>query len=205
MKKAAFQTQKIFFALGTVCTLTAYNGDALQAFDRAKKRVLEIDRKVSASGSAVNLMARGYAAEETRRILKLSGVSEALIVIGETVVNMGTPRRIGLQDPFGAAGENFSYVDIGDKAIVSAGLYQQGFGESVSYRRHGRNALAGLTLIGDNAVKLSALCNSAAKLSAAEAMALLNDSDVEAIFVSRSQEVTATDGLHKRPTRRHAA
>lgn len=206
MKKAVFQTQKIIFALGTVCTLTAYNGESLQAFDRAKARILEIDRKVSAAdNSAVTLMARGYAAEETKRILKLSGVSEALIVIGETVVNMGTPRRIGLQDPFGAAGENFSYVDIGEKAIVSAGLYQQGFAESVNYRRHGGNALAGLTLIGENAVKLSALCNSAVKLSATEAMDLLNDTDVEAIFVSRSQVVTATDGLHKRPTRRQAA
>ena len=70
---------------------------------------------------------------------------------------------------------------------------------------HGDDALAGLTLIGDDAVKLSTLCNIAAGLSVDDAMALLNDTDVEAIFVTRGEQVACTDGLSKRPSKRMAA
>lgn len=206
MTKAAYTTQKIFFAFGAVCTLTVFGGNCLNALDRAKARVLEIAGKVgSAKNPAITLMARGYAADETKRILKLSGVQEALITIGEAVVNIGSVRRIGLQDPFGAAGEHFSYVDVSDKAVISAGLYRKGFEEHCGSRRHDGAGLAGLTLIGDNAVELSALCNTAAGLSVGDATELLNDSGVEGILVTRSQEVSATDGLCKRPTHRQAA
>ena len=204
MTKQAYTTQKNFFALGTVCTLTAFGGGSLGALAHAKERIMEIHRKSDPAG-ADNLITRGYAAEEARRILVRENVGEALIVIGETAVNIGSPRRIGLQNPFGTAGENFAYVDIADKAIVSAGLYQQGFEQKSRADRFGGKALAGLTLIGENAVKLSALCNTAAHLDVDSAKALLNDTEVEAIFVTRSQDVAATDGLCKRPTRRHAA
>ena len=80
-----------------------------------------------------------------------------------------------------------------------------GFEQLSNAGNHGDDALAGLTLIGDDAVKLSTLCNIAAGLSVDDAMALLNDTDVEAIFVTRGEQVACTDGLSKRPSKRMAA
>lgn len=204
MTNKAYQTQKIFFALGTVCTLTVFGGDGIHAMTKAKARILEIDRKVGCLNPAVCMMSKGYAAQEAGQILKQSGVREALIVIGETVVNIGSKRRIGLQNPFGKAGDNFAYIDVEEKAVVSTGLYQQGFEQQSRSDRHGENALAGLTLIGDNAVKLSALCNTASALSLSDAMALLNDTEVEAIFITRGQKVVTTNGLQKHAARQAA-
>lgn len=204
MTNKAYQTQKIFFALGTVCTLTVFGGDGIHAMTKAKARILEIDRKVGCLNPAVCMMSKGYATQEAGRILKQSGVSEALIVIGETVVNIGSKRRIGLQNPFGKAGDNFAYIDVEEKAVVSTGLYRQGFEQQSRADHRGENALAGLTLIGDNAVKLNALCNTASALSLSDAMALLNDTEVEAIFITRGQKVVTTNGLQKHAARQAA-
>ena len=204
MTNKAYQTQKIFFALGTVCTLTVFGGDGIHTMTKAKARILEIDRKVGCLNPAVCMMSKGYAAQEAGRILKEAGVREALIVIGETVVNIGSKRRVGLQNPFGTAGENFAYIDVEDKAVVSTGLYHHGFDQHNKEDRRGDNALAGLTLIGENAVKLSALCNTASSLSLSDAMALLNDTEVEAIFITRSRKVFSTNGLQKHSARKAA-
>lgn len=204
MTNKAYQTQKIFFALGTVCTLTVFGGDSLAALSKAKARIMEIDRKVGCLNPAVCMMSKGYAAQEAGQILRQAGVREALIVIGETVVNIGSNRRIGVQDPFGKSGEKFAYIDVEDKAVISTGLYHQGFEQHSRADRRGDSALAGLTLIGDNAVKLSALCNTASALCLSDAMALLNDTEVEAIFITRGQKVYTTNGLQKHPARKAA-
>ena len=97
MNRTAFRTQKIFFALGTVCTLTVYGAGSLHALDRAKARVMEIDKKLADCHSlSARQLSRGYAAQEIRRILQQGGIGEALAVIGETVVNIGSERRVGL-------------------------------------------------------------------------------------------------------------
>ena len=200
MTNKAYNTTKIFFALGTVCTLTVFGGTDYLTMERAKDRVLQIAAKLNKDSRPEQLaMSVGYAAQEVKRLFLASGVTDALIALGETVVNIGSTRRIGIQNPFGKAGENFAYIDVKDKAVVSAGLYTQGFPENT---KDGNGALASLTLIGDNAVQLSALCNAASRKSAKDALAFLNDTEVEAIFVTRGQDVLSTDGLTKRASER---
>ena len=121
MNRTAYQTQKIFFALGTVCTLTAFGSGALRALDRAKARITEIDRLVNTCdpkadirdvfmGSdrlirslrdhgvepEISVLAKGYAADEARRILIAENITEALIEIGDTVITVGSDCRIRL-------------------------------------------------------------------------------------------------------------
>lgn len=201
MKNKVYQSQTVFFALGAVCRITVF-GDGRKALSPVKARISEIGDKQDASDGTRNRMFRGYAAEEAKRILLEAGVTQALVEIGETVVNIGAVRRIGLQDPFGTAGINYAYIDVEEKAVVTSGLYSRGFADHTKSGNSGSNALAAITLIGDNAVQLSALCNTASGLSVGDAMALLNDTDVEAIFVTRSEQVLCTDGLRKRPAER---
>ena len=186
MKKAAYISQKIFFALGTVCTVTVFGGSPLHALDRVKSRVLAISAKTGSDSRAVVL---GYAAEEARRILREEGVHEALIQMGGISLNIGSIRRVGAQDPFGKAGECFAFVDLKEKAMMTLCAEPAAISKA--------DALASVTLIGDNAVQLGALCTAALKLSVQDAMSLLNDTEVEAIFVTKAQQVYTTAGLFR--------
>ena len=48
MTSTAFMTRKIFFALGTVCSVTAYDGKAAIVLERVKTRVMEIHNRMNA-------------------------------------------------------------------------------------------------------------------------------------------------------------
>lgn len=301
MTKKAYQTQKIFFALGTVCTLTAYDGDALHALERAKVRIMEIHNMMNAFDpkseiSAVNqnagiryvkvsyptlalieashtysemtggcydittrplsnlwktairlkslplpysvdqaraltgykdvlvdhtqsavmlrrrgqqidlgAIAKGYAADEVRRIFQSENVTQALINLGGTVYNMGQIRRIGIQNPFGNTGECFSFIDVGEKAVVSSGVYEQGFEkDGVTYHHiidpvtgcPSASPLAGVTLIGDNAAELDALATAICVMPLPKAIAMLKGLHIEAIFVTKEQQVFTTQGIN---------
>lgn len=301
MNRTAYQSQKIFFALGTVCTLTVFGSDALHALDRAKARVMEIHNamnaydpdsevsrinrnagvgfvtvsyptlqligdsvaysKLTAGGydittrpisalwktaikshslpkqndieeataltdyrdilidrahSAVMLrrrgqqidlgaIAKGYAADEVRRIFLIENVTDAIINLGGTVINMGRTRRVGLQNPFGKTGETFSFIDVADKAVVSSGVYEQGFvKDGVTYHHiidpktgyPSASPLAGVTLVGDSAAHLDALSTAVCATSLPEAIALLKRCGAEAIFVTKAGEVFTTQGIN---------
>ena len=70
-------------------------------------------------------IAKGYAADEAKRILTEHGVSEAIINLGGTVINLGEMRKIGLQKPFEETGTPFAYLAVGERAVVSSGIYEQ--------------------------------------------------------------------------------
>lgn len=180
----AYQSQSIFFAFGVLCTLTVYDGDRFYALSRAKERVKDIDRK---SGS-VRPVAIGYAAQEIKRIFVREGVTQAVIQLGNTVINMGETRRIGIQNPFTKSRVNFAFLDVGEKAIVT--LYQ-------NIVLNGRSDLACVTLIGTDAAQLSTLCYTVIGYSLDEAYAILNNTGFEAIFVTRDEQVFTTRGLSR--------
>lgn len=206
MNRTAYQMQKIFFALGTVCTLTVYGGDSLDALDRAKARVLEIVRKRNADHPAQAAVTFGYAAEEAKRILLAAGVTEAVIRIGGTTVSIGGSRRIGIRHPFREDNADFAFVDVENKAVVTRQLRDEtGVCTTPRTLRLADESLASVTLIGENAVQLSALCNNVFPMTLKDAKALLNDTDVEAIFVTETQEVFTTDGLMKQNDRNRRA
>ncbi|MBQ3330642.1 MAG: FAD:protein FMN transferase [Ruminococcus sp.] len=183
----AYRSQNIFFALGVLCTLTVYDGNRFYALSRAKERVKDIDRK---SGSAAPV-AIGYAAQEIKRIFKQEGVTEAVIQLGDTVVNMGRTRRIGIQNPFSKSKVNFAFLDVGEKAIVT--LNQKELSESADCRHH----LASVTLIGKDAVQLSKLCYTVSGYSLNEALAFLKGTEFEAIIVTKDEQVFTTCGLSR--------
>lgn len=187
MMSKAYQSQTIFFALGVLCTLTVYDGNRFYALNTAKARIKEIDRE---SGS-VQPVAVGYAAQEIKRIFTREGVTQAVIKLGDTVINMGKTRRIGIQNPFTKNHVNFAYLDVGEKSMVT--LNRDMLSEPMDSRRN----LAGVTLIGNNAVQLVKLCYTVIGNSLSDALAVLNRSGLEAIFVTKDEQVFTTSGLSK--------
>lgn len=301
MQKTTYSIQKVFFALGTVCTLTVFDSEKPKALDRAKSRVMEIHNAMNAydpnsevsainqnagigyvkvsyptlrlieasaaysemtggaydittrplsdlwktairlkslpllysidqahaltgykdvlidhTHSAVMLrrhgqqldlgaIAKGYAADEVRRILSNANVTQAIINLGGTVYNMGQTRRIGIQNPFGNTGDCFSYINVGEKAVVSSGIYEQGFEkDGVTYHHiidpqtgyPSDSSLAGVTLVGDNAAELDALATAVCVMPLPKAIALLRELHIEAIFVTKEHQVFTTQGMN---------
>lgn len=185
----AYQSQNIFFAFGVLCTLTVYDGNRVYALSKAKARAQEIDRKNRFADAVVI----GYAAQQIKKIFVREGVTEAVIKLGDTVINMGKTRRHGIRNPFSKDPRYFAYLDLGEKAMVtliSSELQETAFTQ--------RSDIASMTLIGDDAVQLCKLCAAVIGYSSAEALKLLNETDFEAILVTKDEQVLTTQGLSQK-------
>lgn len=184
----AYQTQSIFFAFGVLCTLTIYNGDNINAMNTAKARVSEIDKSTCSNEPVVI----GYAAQEVKKIFAREGVTEATIKLGDMIINMGGMRRIGVRDPFSTDERNFAFLDVGEKSIMT--ICRNGLKNTVFSRS---SNLQCITLIGSDAVQLSKLCCTLLGYTLSEALTLLNDSEFDAIFITKDEQVFTTSGLYR--------
>lgn len=185
----AYQSQNIFFAFGVLCTLTVYDGNRVYALSKAKARAQEIAGK-SRSADAVAI---GYAAQQIKNIFVREGVTEAVIRLGDTVINMGKTRRLGIRNPFSKDPRYFAYLDLDEKSMVSliaSELQETAFTQ--------RSDLASVTLIGSDAVQLSELCTAVIGYSSDEALEYLDGTDIEAILVTKDEQVLTTQGLSQK-------
>ena len=300
MSHSSPTTQKIFFALGTVCTLTLYTGNTEKAARRCKDRIMEIHNRMNAyapdsevsrinamagkeyvtvspdtlrliedsvgysnlthgyfditthpvsalwkesiatkvlplpyeivraaaltgyrdilidhDNSAVMLrrpsqqldlgaIAKGYAADEVRRILAEEDVAEAVVNLGGTIVNIGQLRRIGFQNPFEKTGVFFASVSVGNQCVVTSGRYEQGFYLDGRCYHHiidpftgypSETALAGVSLIGDSAEQLDALSTAAIIMGTEQILPLLQSKSIDAVFITQNGEIYTTNNL----------
>ena len=185
----ACQSQNIFFAFGVLCTLTVYDGNRVYALSKAKACAQEIDRK----NCFADAIAIGYAAQQIKKIFVREGVTEAVIKLGDTVINMGKTRRLGIKNPFSKDPRYFAYLDLGEKSMVTliaSELQETAFTQ--------RSDIASVTLIGNDAVQLSKSCAAVIGYSSAEALSLLDETDFEAILVTKDEQVLTTQGLSQK-------
>ena len=185
----AYQSQNIFFAFGVLCTLTVYDGNRVYALSKAKAYTQEIDRKKPFADAVVI----GYAAQQIKKIFVGEGVTEAVIRLGDTVINMGKTRRHGIRNPFSKDPRYFAYLDLGEKSLVT--LISSELQETAFIRR---SNIASVTLIGSNAVQLSELCAAVIGYPPEEALTLLDGTGIEAIIVTMDEQVLTTKGLSQK-------
>lgn len=96
--------------------------------------------RVSVNGNTVNLdkdmmldlgaVAKGYAGDETERMLRENDVTSALINLGGNIQLIGSKPdgsdwRLGLKDPAGAG--NVGVLTVSDCAVVTSGNYERSF------------------------------------------------------------------------------
>lgn len=146
-------------------------------------------------------IAKGYAADEVRRILQEQGVKSAQINFGGTVVVWGQPQHIGIQNPFQKTGSPMADLLVENKAIVTSGVYEQCFFHKGKRLHHiidprtGRPSLS-VTLIGDEAAQLDALATAVCCLGIQEGLPILQKYGIEAVFVTDDGIVQAAPALH---------
>lgn len=149
-------------------------------------------------------IAKGYAAEETKRIFIENNISDAVINLGGTVINMGKSRKIGIQNPFLKTGTPFAYITVQNKAIVSSGLYEQSFTKDGKTYHHiispktaypSDSELMGVTLVGDNAEELDALSTAVFIMGTEKALNIIKKLNIDAVFITNEKKIFATNGL----------
>lgn len=154
-------------------------------------------------------IAKGYAADEVRRILVEQGCKDALINLGGTVITMGSPRTVGIQDPRKEAGIPMGKIQIANRSLVTSGSYEKYFiRDGVRYHhiidpRTGfpaRSELLGVTLIGNSAMELDALSTAVFILGIHKGMQLLVKNGMEAVFIQESLDVFTTPTLRDKFT-----
>lgn len=149
-------------------------------------------------------IAKGYAADEVQRILLEHGCKDALINLGGTVIAMGDPRTIGIQDPRKEAGIPMGKLQIANCSLVTSGSYEKYFiRDGIRYHhiidpRTGfpaRSELLGVTLIGGSAMELDALSTAVFILGIQKGLQLLGKTGIEAVFIQESLDVFTTPAL----------
>lgn len=152
-------------------------------------------------------IAKGYAADEVRRILSESGVTNALINLGGTVLVMGEGKTVGIQHPRKSTGVPMGSLQIQNQAVVTSGDYERYF-KSDGIRYHhildpktgypAESGLIGITLIGTSAMELDALSTAMFVMGMEKSFALAERQGIEAVFITEQMDVLCSPTLRER-------
>lgn len=168
--------------------------------------------RLTDAGMKVDLgaIAKGYAADEVKRILKENGVEHAIINLGGNILTIGgnpngNPWRIGIQNPFDARGDFIGIIPITDKTVVTSGTYERYFEENGKKYHHilepstgypVENNLYSVSIITDKSIDGDGLSTTTLLLGLEEGMKYIESTEnTEAIFITADKKVYVTSGL----------
>ena len=190
--------------------------DILRSKKLADYRKIILDEKSQSAaltdqGQAIDLggIAKGYAADEVKRILSESEVKSALVNLGGNILAIGAqedgaPWRIGIQTPTAPTGKYFGSLSATDQTIVTSGSNERFFmKDGVRYHhildpRTGMPAQTGLlsvTAVCGSSADADALTTSVFVLGAERGMDLMKRYRAEVIFVTENLDVIVSNGL----------
>ncbi|MHB7980424.1 thiamine biosynthesis protein ApbE [Clostridium sporogenes] len=173
-----------------------------------KESTIMLKRK----GQAIDLgaIAKGYTADELKKVLLNYNVSSAFLNLGGNVYVLGnkpdkTPWKIGVQNPLEPRGDYLGIVSVSDKSIVTSGNYERFFERNGKRYHHifdtktgypAEKGLISVSIISDKSIDGDALSTSVYTLGLDEGKKLIESlKDVEAVFVTNDKKVYTTSGL----------
>ncbi|GAE00835.1 apbE family protein [Clostridium botulinum B str. Osaka05] len=173
-----------------------------------KESTIMLKRK----GQAIDLgaIAKGYTADELKKVLLNHNVSSAFLNLGGNVYVLGnkpdkTPWKIGVQNPLEPRGDYLGIVSVSDKSVVTSGNYERFFERNGKRYHHifdtktgypAEKGLISVSIISDKSIDGDALSTSVYTLGLDEGKKLIESlEDVEAVFVTNDKKVYTTSGL----------
>ncbi|WP_455381625.1 FAD:protein FMN transferase [Salinispira pacifica] len=155
-------------------------------------------------------IAKGYAADEAKRILAQGGVKHAILDFGGNILVMGTKPdgsnwRIGIQTPFKTRGSFLGIVTTADRSVVTSGPYERYFMKDGTMYHHiidpktgypVQRHLTSTTIYSGVSMICDGLSTSVFVMGLQNGAALIRQlKGVDAIFVTDQDKVYYTSGL----------
>lgn len=195
------------------------------AFERSKvcsyDIILEQEHSragLSRKGQCIDLggIAKGFAADEVKKILLQNGISHAVINLGGNIVTLGsredgTDWKIGIQNPLLTRGEFSALLSVKDKSIVTSASNERFFIKNGVRYHHiidprtgypAQSNLLSVTVVADSAMDADALTTSLFIMGKDKGMELLEQSAINAVFITDKMEIFYTEGLKDQLTLR---
>ena len=154
---------------------------------------------------------KGFAADETARVLSSRGVKSAMIDLGGNILAMGSkpdgsPWRIGIQDPDSPRGVSFGTVEIVNKSVVTSGVYEHFFMQNGKRYHHimdtrtgypVENGLVAVTMISPVSIDADGWDTTLLCMGTVRGLALAKSLGLDVLLVSSDHRLYATDGMKK--------
>ncbi|WAG60548.1 FAD:protein FMN transferase [Clostridium estertheticum] len=168
--------------------------------------------KLKRTNQAIDLgaIAKGYTADEVKKVLLNNKISSAIINLGGNVYAIGkNPNgkdwNVGIQNPLSTRGEYLGTISVTDKSIVTSGNYERFFiKDGVRYHHifdpktgyPAEQSLISTTIVSDKSVDGDALSTSTYIMGLDKGLKLVESiKGIEAIFVTKDKKVYVTPGL----------
>lgn len=157
-------------------------------------------------------IAKGYAADEAKKILFEGGINSAIINIGGNIITIGSKPngdawKIGIQNPFSNRGEYLGIVQLRDETIVSSGDYEKYFEQDGIKYHHildpdtgypCNNELTEVSIIAKDSIDADSLSTTAFLMGLKNGIDFINTIDgVDAIFITKDRKIYCTNGINK--------
>jgi thiamine biosynthesis lipoprotein len=165
-------------------------------------------------GQSVDLggIAKGYIADEVKKIIDKNGVRSAIIDLGGNIVAVGTrpdggPWQIGIQNPADVRGSYIGSVCVSDETVVTSGVNERFFmKDGVCYHhiidpRSGYPASSGLlsvTIVERSSMDADALTTAVFVLGIEKGAELLKSQHADAVFTTNEHKIFVTEGMKDR-------
>lgn len=157
-------------------------------------------------------IAKGYAADEVKRILSEHEIRNAMINLGGNIIALGTsPSRddwaIGIQDPFKRTGVFLGTLTLTDETAVTSGSNEQYFIKNGLRYHHIIDPRTGIpadtdilsvTVVGECSADMDGLSTAVFVMGVEKGMELVNKYKAQAIFVGADGSVYITEKLKNR-------
>jgi len=155
-------------------------------------------------------IAKGYAADEMKNLLVDNGVKSAMINLGGNLYILGNKPngnqwKIGIQNPNGSANDTVGNILVNDKSIVTSGTYERFLEVDGKVYHHildpktgypYESDLLSATIISDTSLAGDGLSTSTFALGREKGLEFINSlENIEAIFITKDNEVYLTNGL----------
>ena len=155
-------------------------------------------------------IAKGYAADEVRRITENNNIASAFVNLGGNVLVIGrkvdgTKWRVGIQDPRQGRGNVMAIIECEDKTIVTSGNYERYFEKDGTIYHHildpatgypAQTGLLSVSIISENSFDADALSTSVFIMGLEKGMQFIENLDeIEVMFITDDLDVYLSSGL----------
>jgi thiamine biosynthesis lipoprotein len=156
---------------------------------------------------------KGFIADRLADYLKAQKVQGAIVNLGGNVITIGEKPKIktwivGIQQPFADRNETVATVTVGEKSVVTSGIYERSFTAADGKFYHHildprtgypvENTLSAVSIISDLSVDGDGLSTTCFLLGMEKATALIESlPNTEAIFITKDNQIFMTSGLGK--------